>query len=143
MDYLKVDDFILKKNKKGNMTGGMLFNNFFQNNNIPVMVGGGGKKNKMNELTIPMGLVLLNEKIKEKKEKLDLDNLMNNTLDIMETDIVSDSLYDSLLGLYQETKNNKEVSSAESKGKKGGKRRKKRTRKKAIKMKLKNKSRKL
>ena len=162
MGFIEIDDLIFYKNGNNTMTGGMQFNNFLKNNNMPAMIGGSkGATNNMENITIPIGLVLFNNKINDKiKKKYNVDNALNNIMTHKDVDYIGTSLYDKLLNLYKgggnwENDENSDGKSDNKKGeneengdtKKGGAKRRtkkiKNTRKKKLKIKLKNKTRKL
>lgn len=164
---MKLNDFVLHKHEGGNMTGGMLFNNYFNDNQMPAMLGGA-----KHDISIPMGLVLYNNKMKNiKSKKHDNDSLLHD-INYVGGEPIKASLYDKLLNMYDETKQTRDSPEEESQkqdvpnetqeggeiikeddgnemnggvSKKNARKRRKRksTRKKKIKMKLRNKTRKL
>ena len=89
-------DFVLYKDKAGDIQSiGMKFENLFRDNNMPAMVGGGiGSHNKFSDVGIPVGLYMMNNKIKQPEKKIH-----SRTLD---GGVIKEDIYNKLLNLAEQ-----------------------------------------
>jgi len=94
-------DFVVYKNKGGGIESiGMKFNNLFRNNDIPAMIGGGtGNHNKFGNMGIPVGLYVMNNKLKTPDK-----SIHSRTLD---GGVIREDIYNKLLNLSEQREKKK------------------------------------
>lgn len=94
-------DFVVYKNKGGGIESiGMKFNNLFRNNDMPAMIGGGtGNHNKFGNMGIPVGLYVMNNKLKTPDK-----SIHSRTLD---GGVIREDIYNKLLNLSEQREKKK------------------------------------
>ena len=114
-------DFVVYKNKGGGIESiGMKFNNLFRNNDIPAMIGGGtGNHNKFGNMGIPVGLYVMNNKLKTPDK-----SIHSRTLD---GGVIREDIYNKLLNLSEQREKKKGKTRKNRKNRKKSKRKTRRS----------------
>ena len=89
---MKKSDFTIYEKKGKIYSMGFEFNNLLKSKGLPAMIGGGNKNNNFNGIGVPVGLVLM-------KNKIDKDHIKQYG-----GGVVDNSLYNKLLHLAEQRK---------------------------------------
>jgi hypothetical protein len=109
---MNISDFAIYRKKDRIYSMGFEIKNLLKNNGLPAMIGGGNKSSPFSDLGLPVGIALLNNKIKS-----------DYSIKQQSGGVIGEDLYNKLLHLSEQRKK------TNSKTKKNRKKKRKKTRK--------------